>query len=55
MAHKSDSVWTTEQLGENVIAAEELAGGHLEFFVGKSAKYFTDSAMSLIKEYNPVY
>ena len=49
-----DSHWLVGQLNPAIVDYMEVPGGHLQFFVAKDFKYFTDRAMSVIKKYNPV-
>ena len=44
-----DSHWVRDQLGpDTVVDYLEVPGGHLQFFVGSDASYFTKNAMDLI-------
>ena len=41
-------------MGDALIEYKEFPGGHLQFFIGKDASYFTKYAMDLIKKHNPL-
>ena len=51
-----DSRWIRDQLGnDTVVDYLEMPGGHLQFLIGKDATYFSNNAMKLIKEFNPIF
>ena len=47
-----DSRWLRDEIGEDIVDYEEFPGGHLQFFIGKDASYFTENSMKLITKYN---
>lgn len=54
LADLTDSRWTRDRIGDNVVHYEEIDAGHLTFMVGKDMTYFTEGVMGLLKQYHPV-
>ena len=54
LADLTDSRWTRDRIGDNIVHYEEINAGHLTFLVGKDMSYFSKGVMSLLKQYHPV-
>ena len=54
LADITDSRWTRDQIGDNIVHYEEVEAGHLTFLVGKDMTYFTTGVMDLLKQYHPL-
>ena len=54
LADLTDSRWTRDRIGDNVVHYEEIDAGHLTFMVGKDMTYFTEGVMGLLQQYHPV-
>ena len=48
LADLTDSRWTRDQIGDNVVHYEEIEAGHLTFMVGKDMTYFSEGVMDLL-------
>jgi len=53
LADLTDSRWTRDRIGDNVVHYEEIAAGHLTFLIGKDMTYFTENVMDLLQQYHP--
>ena len=47
LADVTDSRWTRDQIGDNIVHYEEVEAGHLTFLVGKDMTYF-NTVMGLL-------
>jgi len=54
LADLTDSRWTRDQIGADVVHYEEIHAGHLTFMVGKDMTYWTESCMDLLAQYQPL-
>jgi len=54
LADLTDSRWTRDRIGDNVVHYEEINAGHLTFMVGKDMSYFSEGVMGLLRQYHPV-
>jgi len=54
LADLTDSRWTRDQIGDNIVHYEEIDAGHLTFMVGKDMTYFSVGVMGLLAQYHPV-
>jgi len=54
LADLTDSRWTRDRIGDNIVHYEEIEAGHLTFMVGKDMTYFTEGVMNLLQQYHPL-
>ena len=54
LADLTDSRWTRDTIGDNIVHYEEVDAGHLTFMVGKDMTYFSESVMDLLQQYHPL-
>ena len=55
LADKKDAEWTRDQIGDQVIHYQEIDGGHMTFIVAEDMSWWTETAMDLIREYQPLW
>ena len=54
LADLTDSRWTRDRIGDNIVHYEEIDAGHLTFLIGKDMTYFTEGVMGLLQQYHPL-
>ena len=54
LADLTDSRWTRDRIGDNIVHYEEIEAGHLTFLVGKDMTYFSEGVMDLLAQYHPL-
>ena len=48
LADLTDSRWTRDTIGDNIVYYEEINAGHMTFLVGKDMSYWTEDVMHLL-------
>lgn len=53
LASPVDVAWTKEQIGDNVVFAQEYLMDHFSFVMAKDMSYFTRDVVNLVQKFNP--
>ena len=54
LADLTDSRWTRDTIGDNIVHYEEIDAGHFTFLLGKDMSYWTRDVMDLLQHYHPL-